>query len=96
MLLIIFIIFLISLIFLTKTPILNKWVTYSVLSLLNELIQAKSDISTPDSGVTHAGCELAMVGNNITRMGANSHTVHHKIVLSRFINYQQSGESTAA
>lgn len=96
MILLALIIFLISLFFLTKSPVLNKWVTCSVLSPLKEFIQTKKDISSPDSGVIHAGGELAMAGDNITRMGANSHTVHHKIDLSQSINHQQSSQSITA
>lgn len=93
MLLLALIIFLISLIFLTKASVLNKWVTCFVLNLLNELIQTKGDISSPDGSVIHAGGELTIEGNNITLMGANGHTVHHSIDLSQFINHKQSSHS---
>lgn len=59
-------------------------------------MQAKEDISSPNGGLTHAGGELAMVGNNIMRTGIKSHTIHYKINLSRLINHQESSQSTAA
>lgn len=96
MLLLALIIFLIRLIFLTKDPVWNKRIACFVLTPLKELIQAKYDMSSPYSGVIHAGGELAVVGDNITRMDTNSYTTHHKIDLSRFINYQQSCQSTTA
>lgn len=94
MLLIMLAIFLINIIFLMKNPVLNKWIIYSVLNPLNELIQAKGDMSSPYSGIIHAGGELAMVGDNITRMDTNSYTTHHKIDLSLFINRQKSNQRT--
>lgn len=47
MLLIMLAIFLINIIFLMKNPVLNKWIIYSVLNPLNELIQEKGDMSSP-------------------------------------------------
>ena len=96
MLLIMLAIFLINITFLIKNPVLNQWIIYSALNFLNELIQTKGDISIPDDGITHAGNELVMVGNNTTSIGINSHTVHNKIDLSQFINHQQSTQNTVA
>lgn len=93
MILLALIIFLRSLIFLAKAIALNKWETYSVLNLLTKFKHAKSDISSLDSSVIHVDSELAMVGCNIKGIDANSHTVHFKIVLLRFINLQQSSQS---
>ncbi|WP_334323944.1 hypothetical protein [Gilliamella apicola] len=52
-------------------------------------------MSSPYTGIIHAGGELAMVGDNITRMDTNSYTTHHKIDLSLFINRQKSNQRTA-
>lgn len=96
MILLALIVFLISFIFLSKATFLNKWVTCFVLNGLNDLIQAKVDILTPDDGVIHAGYELAMEGDSITRMSANSYAVHFKITLSRSIKHKQSSQSIIA
>lgn len=89
------VIFLLSMIFLIKNPILNQLVICSTLNLLNKPIQTKGDISTSDDGLTHVGRELAVAGDKIIRMGDSSYNFHHKICLSQYINYQQSGQSTA-
>jgi hypothetical protein len=89
MLLTMLVILFISIIFLMKNPVLNKWVACYVFNFRNELIQAKGDISSPDGGVIHTGGELAMVGDNITCMSTNSYTAHHKLKLSIFITHQQ-------
>ena len=90
------VIFLLSMIFLIKNPILNQLVICSTLNLLNKPIQTKGDISTSDDGLAHVGRELAVAGDKIIRMGDSSYNFHHKICLSQYINHQQSGQSTAA
>lgn len=87
---------LISLMCVTKAPVVNILIIYYELNYLKTLILGGSDIFAANNGVLHEGGSLTTVGGNIKGVGASCHIVYRNIALSQFINHKQSNHSITA